>query len=84
MRDLLAVARNNYHRIIEDQIETTIEVVLSVRSRKLEFHGGGLRQNEELETIRFGMTLEAAQMLHDDLEKWIETAKDEKDRISLQ
>lgn len=81
MRELIAVARNNYHRIVGDLTETTIEAVLTVRNRKLEFLGGSLVPIDELETVRFGMTIEGAQLLADDLVKWIETAKEEKRRI---
>ena len=88
MSVLFSDARNIRHSIVENDdgeqsIQTTIEAVISLMSRKTSFCGTGITQAEELETVRFEMTISAAKKFIEHIEQWIETAEDERELLSL-
>ena len=88
MSVLFSDARNIRHSIVENEdgeksIQTTIEAVISIMSRKMSFSGTGIVQTEELETVRFDMTISAAKRLIEHVEAWIETAEEEQEMLSL-
>jgi len=83
MRQLALDARNIIHAIAttdggDKQIVTTIEAVLTVQTRQREFLGPAIINRDSLETIRFEMSIEAAEVLRDDIDKWIASAKEER------
>jgi len=83
MRQLVCIARNLSHAIAttddgEKQIVTTIEAVLTVQTRQREFLGPAIIQRDSLETIRFEMSIEAAESFREDIDKWIASAKEER------
>ena len=75
------------HSIVDDdgeqKIQTTIEAVITVMTRKMEFSGSGLVQTEDLESMRFEMTISAARKLIEHMESWIESAEQEHEQLSL-
>jgi hypothetical protein len=85
---LFSDARNIRHSVVEDDdgkksIQTTIEAVISLMTRKMVFAGTGIAQTEDLETVRFEMTITAAKKFVEHVEAWIETAEDEQEMLSL-
>ncbi len=87
MRSLICDARNIRHCIVErddeTEIETLIEAVFTVLTRKMQFSGAGLVQSEDLESMRFEMTISGARRLVEDIKKWIEDAERENRRLTL-
>lgn len=87
MSVLFSDARNIRHSIIDDDgeqsIQTTIEAVISLMSRKMSFSGTGIVQTEDLETVRFDMSIAAAKKFVEHIEQWIETAEDEHEQLAL-
>jgi len=87
MRAMISDARNIRHTIVDDdgeqKIQTTIEAVITVMTRKMEFSGSGLVQTEDLESMRFEMTISAARKLIEHMEGWIESAEQEHEQLSL-
>ena len=87
MRQLTCDARNIRHSIVERdgeiKLETFIEAILTVMTRKMQFSGSGLVQTEDLETMRFEMTVSGAKRLVKDIERWIEDAETERAKLSL-
>jgi hypothetical protein len=76
MRAMISDARNIRHTIVNDdgenKIQTTIEAVITVMTRKMQFSGSGLVQTEDLESMRFEMTISGARKLIEHMEGWIE------------
>jgi hypothetical protein len=88
MSVLFSDARNIRHSVVEDDngkksIQTTIEAVISLMSRKTAFCGTGITQTEDLETVRFEMTISAAKKFIEHIEQWIGTAEDERELLVL-
>lgn len=87
MRALISDARNIRHSVVDEDgeksIQTTIEAVITVMTRKIAFSGSGLFQTEDLETMRFEMTISAAKKLVKHIEEWIDTAEEEREQLSL-
>ena len=87
MRSLVCDARNIRHCVVErddeTKIETLIEAVFTVMTRKMQFSGSGLIQTEDLESMRFEMTVSGAKRLVEDIEKWIEDAESENRKLTL-
>ncbi len=88
MSVLFSDARNIRHSVVEDDdgkksIQTAIEAVISIMSRKTSFSGTGIVQTEELETVRFDMSISAAKKFVEHIEAWIETAEEEQDMLIL-
>lgn len=87
MRALISDARNIQHRVIDEDgeksIQTTIEAVLTVMTRKMAFSGSGIAQTDDLETMRFEMTIAGARRLIEHFEEWIETAENERQSLAL-
>lgn len=88
MSALFSDARNIRHSVIdndgEKSIQTTIEAVISLMTRKMSFSGTGIVQTEDLETVRFEMTISAAKKFIEHIEEWIETAEEEREMLSIQ
>jgi hypothetical protein len=83
---MISDSRNIRHTIVDDdgkKIQTTIEAVITVMTRKMQFSGSGLVQTEDLESMRFEMTISAARRLIEHMEDWIESAEQEHDQLSL-
>lgn len=87
MRSVVCDARNISHHLINDEegttVETFIEAVITVMTRKMQFSGSGLLQTEELETLRFAMTIEGARTLVQHIERWIDDAECEHRSLTL-
>lgn len=88
MSVLFSDARNIRHSVVEDDdgkqsIQTTIEAVISLMDRKMSFSGTGIVQTEDLQTVRFEMTVSAAKKFVEHIEQWIETAEDERELLVL-
>jgi hypothetical protein len=88
MSALFSDARNIRHSVVEDDdgkksILTTIEAVISLMTRKMVFSGTGISKTEDLETVRFEMTISAAKKFVEHIESWIETAEEEQDMLIL-
>ena len=87
MRAMISDARNIRHTIVNDdgenKIQTTIEAVITVMTRKMQFSGSGLVQTEDLESMRFEMTISGARKLIEHMEGWIESAEQEHEQLSL-
>ena len=88
MSVLFSDARNIRHSIVEDgdgkkTIQTTIEAVITLMTRKVVFSGTGISQTEDLETVRFDMGISAAKKLIEHIESWIDTAEEEQEQLTL-
>lgn len=87
MRAMISDARNIRHTIVDDdgekKIQTTIEAVITVMTRKMAFSGSGLVQTEDLESMRFEMTISAARKLIEHMGGWIESAEQEHEQLLL-
>jgi hypothetical protein len=85
---LFSDARNIRHSIVENDdgeqsIQTTIEAVITLMNRKTAFCGTGITQTEDLETVRFEMTISAAKKFVEHIEAWIDTAEKEYEQMDL-
>lgn len=88
MRSLISTARNIQHSITktddsEEKLQTTIEAVLTVMTRRMAFSGSGIFHTEDLETMRFEMTISAAEGFIKHLQEWVDSAEDERAKLAL-
>ena len=83
MRQLAADARNIRHCIVDGEIRTLIEAVITVMGKEMSFVGTGMVQQETLETLRFEMGLKGAKQLRDDIDGWIKEAEEERALLTL-
>jgi hypothetical protein len=89
MRELITDARNIRHSVVTgsdgdgNAIITRIEAVLTVMTRKMQFSGSGLLQTEDLETVRFDMSIVSAKKLIKDIQQWVEDAEKEREILTV-
>jgi hypothetical protein len=87
MTVLFSDARNIRHSVVEDdgekRLQTTIEAVLTLMTRKTVFSGTGISQTEDLETVRFEMGISAAKKFIEHIEAWIEAAEEEQELLTF-
>ena len=85
MQHLIATARN--HRLAFDQteleFEPEIELVLTLHDRELAFVGAGLVNVDQVNTVRIGISPDAARRLSASLTKWADEADDLADRTKF-
>jgi hypothetical protein len=84
VNQLIATARNIRHFYIEanGEIEPEIEAVLTTRGKHKEFLGPSMATAERLETIRFAMTVEAAEIFAGHLLEWAKEARAQVENIN--
>ena len=89
MRELITDARNIRHSVVigkdgdGNAISTRIEAVFTVMTRKMQFSGSGLLQTEDLETVRFDMSIVSAKKLIKDIQQWVNDAEKEREILTV-
>jgi hypothetical protein len=83
MKKLISTARNITHSIHDGKIYTEIEAVLGVEESFVQFINGRVMSFPTPATIRFGLSIEAAEKLRESLGEWIEEATEQAAMLEL-
>ena len=79
----MVTARNISHSIHDNELFPTIEAVLTVSDKSIEYVGGSLVNTEHTKTIRLEMSPDHARQFARNLGEWADDADEQKSRLTL-